>query len=159
MLVTEYTLIATDAAGNAAELDFLLSVEEQARPVFTREIGAQRHRKDRAIYVGLPAATGGTGALVYALRPALPAGLTYDEPAGATTGGAIVGAPTVALPATPYTLTATDANSRSAQLTFPLSVVEGDTQPVFPQVADAQRYREGIAVDVSLPPATGGAGC
>ena len=75
-----------------------------------------------------------------------------------TTGGAIVGMPAVTLTETAYALTVTDANSRTARLTFPLSVVDVDTQPTFPQAAEAQHYREGIAVAMSLPPARGGDG-
>ena len=156
-LATEYELIATDAADSTATLNFQLSVEEQPRPVFTQEIGAQRYRKDRAIYVGLPAATGGTGALAYGLRPELPAGLTYNGPTDTTTGGAIVGMPTVTLTETAYALTATDEDGDEVAMRFAIAVVE-NARPVFTRTVNARYYAPNVAVETTLPAATGGDG-
>ena len=66
----------------------------------------------------LPAATGGVGALTYALAPSLPAGLAFD-PAART----ISGTPSAASAVT-YTYTATDAASPpdQASLTFTIEV-------------------------------------
>ena len=73
--------------------------------------------------VELPAATGGDGPLGYSLAPLLPAGLSYTLPTDAAAGG-IEGVPTVAQPATTYTLTATDIDGDIATLSFTLAVIE-----------------------------------
>ena len=68
----------------------------------------------------LPIATGGTPPYLYTLAPTLPAGLYFDPIANGP--GYIGGTPTAALPATPFTYTATDANGASAALTFTITV-------------------------------------
>lgn len=70
---TTYTLTATDGT-DTATLAFRLSVIDRTpRPVFTRRAGAQRYRRNRAVPVTLPAATGGTGSTTYACAgPARP---------------------------------------------------------------------------------------
>ena len=65
----------------------------------------------------LPEATGGSGALTYALAPEPPDGLACDEEARELSG-----APTVAQPSATYTWTATDDDGRSAEQTFLISV-------------------------------------
>ena len=67
----------------------------------------------------LPAATGGAGALAYALTPALPAGLAFD-PAART----VSGTPSAPSPSATYTYAATDsaAPPSMASLTFTISV-------------------------------------
>ena len=67
----------------------------------------------------LPAATGGAGALTYALTPALPAGLVFD-PAART----VSGTPSAPSPSATYTYAATDsaAPPSMASLTFTISV-------------------------------------
>ena len=67
----------------------------------------------------LPAATGGAGALTYALTPALPAGLAFD-PAART----VSGMPSVPSASSTYTYAATDSASPSstAGLTFTIEV-------------------------------------
>ena len=65
----------------------------------------------------LPEATGGVSPVVYALTPALPAGLIFD-----TATRTVSGTPTVVTAATSYTYTATDAAGESASLAFAISV-------------------------------------
>ena len=65
----------------------------------------------------LPAATGGDGALTYALSPTLPAGVALDE-----VSRTVAGAPDAAQPATPYTWTATDEDEATATVTFTIRV-------------------------------------
>lgn len=103
-----YTLTATDGDDAAAALAFSLAV--------------QHYRKDAAVDVALPAASGGNGTLTYALSPGLPAGLTYTAPTDATTGGRISGMPTQVAVNAEYALTVTDADGDEAILTFHLSV-------------------------------------
>ena len=69
--------------------------------------------------VTLPAATGGDGALLYALTPALPPGLAFDE-----TSRTLSGTPTEAFAATEYRWTATDRDGDETEkpLTFTIEV-------------------------------------
>ena len=105
----------------------------------------------------LPTASGGDGALTYAIFPHLPAGLAFDA-----TTRLLSGTPTEALPATLYTYTATDSDETgpdSASLTFRITVNK-DPVPDFEgrSVAD-QSYDRGVAIDgVTLPAAAGGNG-
>ena len=69
--------------------------------------------------VMLPAATGGDGTLLYALTPALPPGLAFDE-----TSRTLSGTPTEAFDRTTYSLTATDGDGDKTEppLTFTIEV-------------------------------------
>ena len=80
----------------------------------------QRYRQHAAIApLALPAATGGVGAVTYALSPALPEGLVFDA-----ASRTISGAPTVATSPATYTYTATDSagSPDQASLSFTLEV-------------------------------------
>ena len=66
----------------------------------------------------LPEAAGGTAPYSYMLRPALPAGLTFDMATRT-----IRGTPTRVTLATPYTYKAADANGFSDSLTFSIEVI------------------------------------
>ena len=74
----------------------------------------------------LPTAIGGNGMLTYTLRPEtngvpdLPAGLTFDA-----TTHTISGTPLTAFLTTEFTCTATDADGKTAELTFTITVPEG----------------------------------
>ena len=86
--------------------------------------------------VVLPTATGGEGALTYALTPTtLPAGMTWT--AATRT---IAGTPTATTTATTYTWTATDSDGDEAELTFTIEVRD----PAGPAVSNVQdlRYAE-----------------
>ena len=67
----------------------------------------------------LPEAKGGNGTLLYALTPALPPGLAFDE-----TSRTLSGTPTEALDRTTYSLTATDSDGDETEppLTFTIEV-------------------------------------
>ena len=88
----------------------------------------------------LPAATGGDGALSYALTPALPSGLSFD---GATRE--VSGTPMKALGATEYSLTATDEDGDKATLSFEIEVAG----PIALSIADAQAV-EGEPVEFGI---------
>ncbi len=68
--------------------------------------------------LSLPEASGGVSTLFYALEPALPAGLAFDEAART-----IRGTPTAITPAASYTYSATDNAGSIASLTFTIEVV------------------------------------
>ena len=105
----------------------------------------------------LPFASGGDGALTYAISPPLPAGLVFDR-----TTRRLSGTPAQAQPATRYTYTATDSDSTgadSASLSFTITV-EADLTPAFRQVDIADRgYVQNLPLDTeTLPAADGGDG-
>ena len=102
----------------------------------------------------LPAATGGDGALTYALTPDPPDGLVLDAATRTLSG-----TPTAALPATTYTWTATDADGDAAATTFTITVA-ADLAPTFGDatVADASYIQDSAIEPLVLPAATGGDG-
>ena len=116
---TVYTWTATDTDGDAASLTFRVSVVEDLAPTFgDAAIPDRAWTRNTAISVlTLPTATGGDGALTYALSPALPAGVARDA-----VSHEIAGAPTVTMDETVYTWTVTDADGDTASLTFALEV-------------------------------------
>ena len=123
------TVTATDANGSNTSVDQRIAVTvEASRPTFDGQTIADQ------IYVlnsqitplVLPTATGGNGVLTYTLSPEtngvpdLPAGLTFDA-----TTHTISGTPLTAFVTTEFTCTATDADGKTAELTFTITVPEG----------------------------------
>ena len=103
----------------------------------------------------LPAATGGDGALSYALTPALPQGVSFDAATRALSG-----TPEAPLAATHYTYVANDEDRDGASLTFSLAVI-ADLQPEFGPGAALPdlSYEQGTFIEpLTLPAATGGDG-
>ena len=105
----------------------------------------------------LPAASGGDGALTYAISPDLPAGLIFDP-----TTRQLSGTPAVSLLATLHTYTATDSDAvapDSASLTFMLTV-QPDLAPAFQLLDIADKdYVQNLPIDAeTLPAANGGDG-
>ena len=100
----------------------------------------------------LPAATGGDGALTYALTPEPPDGLLLDAATRTLSG-----TPTAALSATTFTWTATDADGDAAALTFTITVA---AELTFGDAAVADRsYIQDSAIEaLVLPAAIGGSG-
>ena len=87
----------------------------------TATVADRNWRRGEAIgAAALPAATGGVGALTYALTPALPSGLRF-----APSTRVLSGTPTVAFPRTVFTLRATDGEGNAATLTFGIAVTSG----------------------------------
>ena len=164
-----YTLEATDSVtGAKGTLDFTIEITPNAAPVFVPDtFAAQVYVKDETISpVALPAASGGTGALSYALTGpgaattlTLPAGVTYTAPTGTNTGGTLSGTPTAAAAQATYTLTATDADDDQATLIFTLEV-QDDAAPDFgaATVTNQSWRRYKALTTFTLPAATGGNG-
>ena len=102
----------------------------------------------------LPSASGGEGPTRYALSPALPAGLDYDESICLLTG-----TPAEALEQTTYTLTATDRSGETATLSFTIEV-QPDRMPTFGDAAiEPQIHRVGSPIEpLTLPTASDGDG-
>ncbi|MDE2869624.1 MAG: AAA family ATPase [Chloroflexota bacterium] len=89
-----------------------------APPTFAEPIENQAFAQNRIIpTLHLPEASGGSGALTYALKPEPPAGLACDEDSRELSG-----APTVALPSATFTWSATDEDRRSVEQTFSITV-------------------------------------
>ena len=151
---TLYALTVTDEARERAQAFFYIVVMADRMPSFGDTIAAQRHLQNREIEaLTLPRATGGDGALTYALTPDLPAGLRFD-----TETWMLSGTPLEAMAETPYALTATDEDGDVAALTFDLSVA-ADLMPSFgDSTVAAQHYMIGNDYRVILPEATGGDG-
>jgi hypothetical protein len=113
---TTYTITATDTNGAAKSATFSLSISGAV--VASQTIASKALTLNQVAPSFTPVvATGGTGALTYAVTPALPTGLSLSA-----STGAISGTPTVAIPAMTYTVTATDSNGASSSAPFSLNV-------------------------------------
>ena len=154
-----YTATDSDTVDpDSASLTFTITVDKDLVPTFEQSsIPDKNYVQNLAIdSETLPAATGGDGALTYAISPDLPAGLAFDP-----TTRLLSGTPTEAQPATLYTCTATDSDAAdpdSASLTFRIAVDavasvtisaeaeevdEGDDRTPVGRHADAERGRHG----------------
>ncbi len=152
-----WTLTATDEAEASATLAVTLTVTAPGTPPSYAGIDspALEFLEGSAIDpVTLPAATGGNGALTYALAADLGNGLAFEAATRV-----ISGTPAAPAATTTHTLTATDADGDTATLAFTL-VVKADLQPTYAGVdSPALAFTEGEAIDpVTLPAATGGDG-
>ena len=121
-------------------------------------IGAATFYQDTDITpLTLPRATGGEGAITYALTPAIP-GMFFD-----TVTGVLSGAPTTEAAATTYTYTAGDTDGSAAgtdesSLTISITVL-ANTIPEFSILRGPRyTYTVGTVVNQTLPVATGGDG-
>ena len=110
---------------------FDIEVAADTAPDFgTETVTNQSYTQNTAISsLTLPAATGGNGALSYALTPALPTGLTFTA-----STRVLSGTPTATQSATTYTYTVTDGDLNTADgdadtLTFTITVAAADTAP------------------------------
>ena len=124
----------------------------------------------------MPTVSGGVGAFVYSLTPALPAGVTFT--AGTR---AITGTPTAAVASATYTFTATDTEGIAASRTFTtgcccvggnyiylyaedtrhvdtFTIVVTATAITFASAITNQSWIVGTAVNLTLPTASGGVG-
>ncbi len=153
-----YTRTAYDAGGRSGE--FTLTFAINARPSFAA-VGpfAYTANQPAAVSETLAAATGGTGALVYALTPdpstLTPIGLAFDESTRALTG-----TPTAALALTEYTLTATDTLGSSGSVVFTLQISDAIGVTVGENDPDDNTQELPLAFTIgettTLPAATGG---
>ncbi len=144
----------TDADGETDSATFSLAVESNSQPAVTAP-SDQAYSEGRPITdLVLPAATGGNGALSYALArtsgtPALPPGLSFDAATRTLSG-----TPSGTQAATGYTYTATDADGDAATATFTIAVA-ANSAPDLPSQAGLT-YGTGRSVSHQLPAATGG---
>ena len=106
----------------------------------------------------LPVATGGDGAITYALTPALPTGLLWTAADRTITGTA-----STAATARTYTYTAMDEDNDAATLTISIGVdTMMDVPPAFatttPVVPTQTFVQNRVIMPITLPVATGGNG-
>ena len=164
---TDLTYTAGDTDGSAPgtdEVTLTLSITVNAAagtdtaPTFGAvTISPQTFTIGTAVDLTLPVATGGEGAIVYALTPAAPAGLTFIPATRVLSG-----TPNTQASATTYTYTAGDtdgstAGTDEATLTFTIAVnAAAATVPTFGDATIGDlTYAIGTAVDLTLPVATG----
>ena len=161
-----YRWTVTDSASPPAmrNIDFTITVNAapvaNIAPAFVAgaAIGAATFYQNTDITpLTLPRATGGEGAITYALTPAIP-GMFFD-----TVTGVLSGAPTTEAAATTYTYTAGDTDGSApgtdeSSLTISITVL-ANTIPEF-SIIRGPRYifTVGTAVNQTLPAATGGDG-
>ena len=97
----------------------------------------------------LPEAAGGTPPYMYALDPALPAGLVFSD-----STRTITGAPAVSTDHATYTYTVSDVSAMTASLSFGIDVVSAVS--FTSAVADQSFPRTHAIAPLALPAATGG---
>ena len=161
----EYTYTARDSDSNTlpadeASLTFQIVVGEggSAVPTFGgATVSDPTYVVNQMITpLTLPAATGGDGAITYALTPALPTGLIWTAADRTITGTA-----STAATAQTFTYTAMDEDSDTAMLMFSITIDATDSAPAFADGAtiEAQTYTASMAITpLTLPTATGGNG-
>ena len=161
-----YRWTVTDSASPVVmqHIPFTITVNaapvENIAPAFVAgaSIGAATFYQDTDITpLTLPRATGGEGAITYALTPAIP-GMFFD-----TVTGVLSGTPTTVATATTYTYTAGDTDGSApgtdeASLTISITVL-ANTIPTFSVLRGPRYiYTVGTVVNETLPEATGGDG-
>ncbi|WP_244422316.1 putative Ig domain-containing protein [Bradyrhizobium sp. ORS 285] len=97
--------------------------------------------------------SGGTGALTYAVSPALPAGLSFNA-----SNGQISGTPTTTTPAATYTVTVTDTVSATASATFSLSVGRLDTKVALTSSQNPSQFGQPVTFTATVTPQVVGGG-
>ena len=143
-----YTYTVTDAVGRSASQTFSIEVllSLGLPPVADQVYYVNEAIPDLAL---LPV-VGGTGPYVYALSPALPAGLAFDA-----SSRTLSGTPTAEMARALYTYTVTDAIDSTASQTFTIEV----RRALALGAVEDQVYVVGAAIlDLMLPPAEGGTG-
>jgi hypothetical protein len=114
---TTYTVTVTDVNGATASNTFQMTVNP-APPTATTAIASATLTQGTSSAPFTPVTgANGTTPLTYTVSPPLPTGLTMDS-----TTGTISGTPTATLTATSFTVTVTDASSRTASASFTLTV-------------------------------------
>jgi len=116
--LTVYTVTVTDSQTQTSSKTFSLTVNAPPALSTTQAIATKSLSQNAVATPFIPVtATGGVPSLVFAISPALPAGLTFSS-----TTGQVSGTPSVATIATTYTVTVTDAVAQTSSKTFLLNV-------------------------------------
>ena len=131
---TAYTLTATDRDGDTATLTFMITIVANEVPAFANDASVipQIYTETKAFTnLMLPEARRGNGDLTYTLTKsdgtALPAGLTFNATTRVLSGMPQAG---TAASAADYTLTATDRDGDTDELTFPITIRAESDRPI-----------------------------
>jgi len=116
---TTYTYSCTDGDSTSVSLTFTITVTTRPALGFgSQTIPNYGWLKDTAITdITLPEATGGTGTLTYSLSGTLPNGISFTA-----SSRKLSGTPTAVQSATSHTYKVTDGASKTASITFTISV-------------------------------------
>ncbi len=127
--------------------------EPDTDPVFIEATDPQTYRQNKAVELTLPEAIDGNGTVTYTLTD-LPDGLTFDAETLVVSG-----TPTTVTEKAIYTVTATDEDGDSGEMSFFITVV-ANVAPSFGDASvDAQSYlRKQEIESLTLPQASGGDG-
>ncbi len=127
--------------------------EPDTDPVFIEAVDPQTYRQNQAVELTLPEAIDGNGTVKYSLTE-LPDGLTFDAETRI-----ISGTPTTPTEKAIYTVTATDEDGDTGEMSFFITVV-ANVAPSFGDASvDAQSYLRKQEIDsLTLPQAIGGDG-
>ncbi|MBV8630351.1 MAG: Ig-like domain repeat protein [Silvibacterium sp.] len=115
-LQTTYTVTVTDANGQAATANFVLTVNKAVTATTVFPATTLTVNQPSASFTPVTS-SGGTAPYSYTVAPSLPAGLSIGHSAGI-----ISGIPTAASTQTSYTVTVTDNNGSTASSNFSLTV-------------------------------------
>ena len=149
-----YTWKVEDADGDAVQLQFNIQIAEDLAPSFSTTIDDQSWTQRQPITaLTLPSATGGDGALTYALSPALPDGVSKNA------SHEVSGTPTGHQASATYTWKVADADGDAAELTFTITIA-ADLFPSFGEaiIPNQSWTQQRRITSLTLPEATGGDG-
>ncbi|QFI76776.1 hypothetical protein F8237_32880 [Bradyrhizobium betae] len=146
---TTFTVTVTDANNATASNTFSLTVNGAV--VATTSVPSTSLPINQIVTPFTPVTgSGGTGALTYAISPALPAGLVYN-----TATGSISGTPTTPSPTVTYTVSVTDTNNASATSTFTLSVGQVASTVALTSSANPTQFGQAVTFNATVTGAGG----
>ncbi len=152
--------ITSVATGVALATFTVTPAEANTVPQFTAAGPALEAKLNEAIATGLalPRASGGNGALTYAVTETLPAGLTLTDPVSATVGPTITGTPTALTNgAEPFTLSVTDTATaggegpETSSVRFTIAVYDKPVAPAMPTVVPTPNVSGSLEVTWTAP--------
>ncbi|WP_245331954.1 putative Ig domain-containing protein [Bradyrhizobium sp. NAS80.1] len=146
---TTFTVTVTDANSATATNTFSLTVNGAVTA--TTAVPSKALPINQAVTPFTPVTgSGGTGALTYAISPALPAGLSFN-----TATGSLSGTPTTPQPTTTFTVTVTDTNSATASSTFSLSVGQVATTVALTSSLNPSQFGQPVTFSATVAGAGG----
>jgi subtilisin-like proprotein convertase family protein len=143
-----YAITATNADGSTTTT-YTITVNDVAPSALTYSSNPAAYTSGVAIPSNTPTNSGG-GVMLYAVSPALPAGLTLN-----TSTGVISGTPLATSPMTLYTVTAANSGgSTTAQVSI---TVTGFAPTSLSYFSNPAIYTKGTAITQNVPASSGGA--
>jgi hypothetical protein len=141
---TSYTVTVTDLNGATATAGFSLTVNQAVTA--TQAVAMTSLKVNQAATPLTPVTgSGGTGALSYAVAPALPTGLSL-----ASATGEISGTPTAPQAAASYTVTVTDTNGATATASFSLAITTTTSSVAVTTSANPSSYGQAVTFTASV---------